>query len=155
MKIAPAERIRLPGFRGCQGLPPPLWVVKKLSDLEMNELRRIKDSTVLPLNLAVKTLLLTQRMAPTSRDEARPMKEAHTCHPPYFQRFRIFGQDGDRDWRPADLTLADYMHRLVTFDRSTSALHRSTATEPRRSGASGKESVALNGSVANRLALIW
>jgi hypothetical protein len=36
-----------------------LWVVKKLSDLEMSELRRIKDSTVLPLNLAVKTLLLT------------------------------------------------------------------------------------------------
>jgi len=36
-----------------------LWVVKKLSDLEMSELRRINDSTVLPLNLAVKTLLLT------------------------------------------------------------------------------------------------
>ena len=36
-----------------------LWVVKKLSDLEMSELRRIKDSTVLQLNLAVKTLLLT------------------------------------------------------------------------------------------------
>jgi hypothetical protein len=35
-----------------------VWVVKKLSDLEMGELRRIKDSTVLPLNLAVKTLLL-------------------------------------------------------------------------------------------------
>jgi hypothetical protein len=37
-------------------LPVRLWVVKKLSDLEMSELRRIKDSTVLPLNLAVKTL---------------------------------------------------------------------------------------------------
>jgi DNA phosphorothioation-associated putative methyltransferase len=31
-----------------------VWVVKKLSDFEMSELRRIKDWTVLPLDLAVK-----------------------------------------------------------------------------------------------------
>jgi hypothetical protein len=34
------------------------WVVKKLSDLAMSELRRIKDSTVLLLNFAVKTLVI-------------------------------------------------------------------------------------------------
>jgi hypothetical protein len=33
-----------------------LWVVKKLSDLAISELRRIKDSTVLPLNLVVNTV---------------------------------------------------------------------------------------------------
>ena len=68
-----------------------LWVVKKLSDLEMSKLRRLKDSTVLPLNLAVKTLLLTSRMAP-GRNDARPIERSHTCHLPYFQRIRIFGQ---------------------------------------------------------------
>ena len=42
----------------------------------MSELRRVKDSTVLPLNLAVKTLLLTERMAPTRRNEARPIERS-------------------------------------------------------------------------------